>query len=178
MKKFMRCGFVLVPIVLLGMILINITGMHFGGNTGVPFQQGGQFGHHGGGHHFGREGRPFGMIYGQASFFIPVFFLMLVKAGLALAGWVIWKNSKAKGGQLAGAVLFSLAVFALLPKILGIPLLLLMAYFGYKAYQQTNETNLEYFPANELTAGYQIENQIKTRDFLDEWEKSIRREEK
>ncbi len=178
MKSMMKWRFILIPAVLLGLILFNMIGVHIGGTSGLSLQQGGQFGHHGGGHHFERGARSYGSIYGQASFFIPVLLLVVFKAGLALAGWMIWRVSKGKGGKIAGAVLLSAGVFSLLPKVIGVPFLILMAYLGYKFFQKINEEELEFVPAAELAGSYQIENQMKTRDFLDEWENSIRREDK
>ena len=187
MKKVVKWIFILVPIVLLGMIIVNLTGLYFGGNLGSPFQHSSQqfghqfqqFGQHSGGHPFEvRGGRYHEIIYGQASFFYTSMLLIIAKIGLALAGWLIWRNSKEKGGKITGVLLFILAVFLLLPKFIGIPFLLLVGYLGYKGFQKNSETSFEHIPALEFGAASASESQYKTRDFLDEWEKSIRKEEK
>jgi len=95
------------------------------------------------------------------------------KIALALAGLAIWKLSKEKLGKLVGGMIFSFASFILLPAILGIPFLLVMGYLGYKAFYQEEEQPIQPLRISDSA----IVSQFKKRDFLDEWEQSVRKEE-
>ncbi|MGM0903939.1 MAG: hypothetical protein ACQEXB_22905 [Bacillota bacterium] len=171
MKKLFQWLFILVPIFLLGMILVKITGFHLNGihPQGGQFTQ--QFGH-GAGHHFVPRGA--GRFHEIYALIFPITMLfILAKIALVLAGLAIWKFSKEKTGKWFGGALFSLALFTLLPKIFGIPFLIIIAYLGYKGFIKKNHQSVDYLtPADLATA-----SSYQTRDYLDEWEKSIRKEE-
>lgn len=178
MKKTIKWLLVLVPVVLLALIAIRAAVFHFSlfGMEGMSFRGGQQFMQPGmgGGRGFGHHGgRPHGFYPGQSPFFFDPMMLLLLKAGLVLAGWLIWKKAKASPGKWAGAILFSLAVFALLPKILGVPFILIMAYAGYKSVQKNNVSDMAFVPAAEFGPAMQH----KSTDILDEWERTLRHKE-
>jgi hypothetical protein len=93
--------------------------------------------------------------------FIP----LLVHLAMIMIGWVIWKTAnRSHVWKWAGLAFMVIGFVALLPKILLIPLGLFAVYAIYK---QTKRRELP-----SLTTPI-----MQQRDFLDEWEKKIQKEE-
>lgn len=177
MKKILNWLFILVPFILLAIILVKITGFHLNGSRPYSFDQGvhlSQHFGHGSGHFGAHNGARFYEQINVHAFIFPITFVfILLKIGLAFTGISIWKFSKGKIGKTLGAILFTLAVFSMLPKILGIPFLFIMAYLGYKAYQKTED---QHFNSNS-SAVIAPASHYQIGDFLDEWEQTVRKEE-
>lgn len=157
------------------MILVKISGFHL--NLPFTFFQGGhinqQWGQVGG-HHFGpHRSVRFHEPMNIHAFIFPLTMLIITKIGLALIGVAIWKFSQGKFGKVLGALLFSFAIYSILPNLLGIPFLFVMAYLGYKAYQRDANRRFNPIATGEFTAA----QHYHPRDFLDEWEQSVRKEE-
>lgn len=172
-KKVIQWGFVIFPIFLLCLILVKLTGFYVNSVHSPLFFQGSYIGHVSG-HHFGHHAAGRFHESMHTSYLSPPSMLMNVfKIALALAGLAIWKLSKEKLGKLVGGMIFSFASFILLPAILGIPFLLVMGYLGYKAFYQEEEQPIQPLRISDSA----IVSQFKKRDFLDEWEQSVRKEE-
>jgi hypothetical protein len=94
---------------------------------------------------------------------------LLFQLAMIIIGWIIWKTAnRSRVWKWAGIALMIIGFAALLPKILLIPLALFAAYFMYK---QTKRPVLnEELPSVTTPA-------MQQRDFLDEWEKKIQKEE-
>jgi len=95
-------------------------------------------------------------------------FALLFQLAIVAIGWVMWKTAKQSGWKWAGMALMGAGILALLPKVLLIPFVLLVAYMLYKKRQPKTSEPFEPM-AMPITP---------IHDFLDEWEKNIKKEEK
>ncbi|WP_343053470.1 hypothetical protein [Anoxybacillus tengchongensis] len=110
------------------------------------------------GHHGPQMMRPHSMpMFGWMSFLIQLAFLVI--------GWVIWKATKGPGKWIGGA-LMAIGLVALLPKALLAVLAIIAAYVLLR--DKTKPTP-EFEP---------FVSPIQNHSFLDEWEKTIQKEEK
>ncbi|WP_044894981.1 hypothetical protein [Bacillus alveayuensis] len=90
---------------------------------------------------------------------------LLFQLAMIIIGWIIWKTAnRSRVWKWAGLALIIIGFVALLPKILLIPLALFAVYVMYK---QTKRPELSSV----------ITPTMQQRDFLDEWEKKIEKEE-
>lgn len=112
------------------------------------------------------------MVY-QSFFLLPFLLGIFVKAGLVVVGGMLWVRGKSNGMKLTGGILLALGILSILPTILAIPLLVILGYLLYKSAVK-KDTNVQ-----ELMTGEDLVVPSYTnRDFLDEWENKVRREEK
>lgn len=141
-----------------------------GQSFGLHGMQKGGFGHFGdssrhmmGGHHSFTGTRDFG---GMSSFVFPLLF----ELGLIGAGFVIWKlSAKNKVLKWSGAGLVFIGLWALLPNWLVLLALIVGVYYWYKT------RNAEDRP---IVTGDYLTVPTQKLDFLDEWERTIMKEEK
>jgi hypothetical protein len=97
--------------------------------------------------------------------FIPLLFQL----AMIMTGWGIWKTAnRSRAWKWTGLAFMIIGFVALLPKILLIPFALFAAYVMYK--QTKRPVFNEELPS--LTTPI-----MQQRDFLDEWEKKIQKEE-
>ncbi len=160
MKK--RAIFFLLGTVIVVAILAHVAIylMHIGWSGRMPeahmMEMGKQ--HRAFGHHGPRMMRPHGMpMFGWMSFLIQLAFLVV--------GWIIWKATKGPGKWIGGA-LMAIGLVALLPKAL---LAVLAIIAAYVLLRDKTKPTLEFEP---------FVSPIQNYSFLDEWEKTIQKEEK
>lgn len=102
------------------------------------------------------------------------FFTMLIELGLIGFGWVLWKlGSKNKLQKAIGGALLFIGVWALLPNWLVLFALIAGAYYWYRI--RKNSEN----PTDFTGGSYQdfAMAPSKNLDFLDEWERTIKKED-
>jgi hypothetical protein len=150
---------------------MHIVGMFvgFGGRMiGAPMME--MPHHHGpfGGHHF-HHGPRGGMMH-PGRMMIFGWFPLLIQLTMIIIGWIIWKTANS-GWKWVGLGVMGAGLVALLPKILLIPLALFAAYVLYKKKKQESFSSTL---AEEWTLSTAP---TMKRDFLDEWEKKIQKEE-
>lgn len=156
---------IVAPIVVLAIVIVSMFSL-----PTMTVQAQGFHGMRGGGVHGFHER---GMMANQSFFLLPFLLGLLAKAGLVIAGWMLWVRGKSNGMKLTGGILLALGILSLLPTILAIPLLILLGYLLYKSAVK-KDTNVQ-----ELMTGEDLVVPSYTnRDFLDEWENKVRREEK
>lgn len=110
------------------------------------------------GHHGAQMMRPHGMpMFGWIPF--------LLQLALVIIGWIVWKTTRG-GGKWIGGALMAIGLIALLPKTLLAVLAIIAAYVLLK-----NKTK----PTPEFAP---FVSPIQNDSFLDEWEKTIQKEEK
>lgn len=173
MKKLVKWAIILLPVTILSILVLKMVILNFGSVGYIS-------GPH---HHQGLHGNKFGPFSRGMHHvdYVTIFGLTLLslitKLALILVGWFMWRSKKDNKLMIfTGAVLFTLGVFFVLPTILGIPFILVMSYFLYKT---INQHEVSYFIENksEFHNAFNIQ-QHSTPDFLDEWEKVTRREER
>jgi hypothetical protein len=157
-------------IVLFASIKLFVSMGHFTHqNVMNPGPRGHHFGHRGGVMHFGGQAplmhHPKGMYPIWGSFWMLA---LILKLGVILTGLIVWKMAKENRFlKWLGGLLFVGGVYFLLPTALGILFLLVVAYVLWKS---TTRKEMTFAHEDHVNAGYTI-------DYLDEWEKKIRKEE-
>jgi hypothetical protein len=165
LNKAVKWTIIVAPIVVLVIVIVSMFSI-----PTMTVQAQGFHGMKGGGVH-GFHQR--GMMVNHSFFLLPFLLGVLAKVGLVIAGWMLWVRGKSNGMKLTGGILLTLGILALLPTILAIPLLILLGYLLYKG-AVMKDTNVQ-----ELMTGEDLVVPSYTnRDFLDEWENKVRREEK
>ncbi|MGG6432800.1 hypothetical protein ACPF7I_01570 [Anoxybacillus sp. D401a] len=110
------------------------------------------------GHHGPRMMQPHGMpMFGWMS--------LLIQLALIIIGWLIWKTTKGAGKWIGGA-LMAIGLVTLLPKVLLAVLAIIAAYVLLRDKTKTTPEFEPFVPP------------IQKDSFLDEWEKTIQKEEK
>ena len=174
MKKAKKWGLFCLPIVLL-MILISFIGDQNVGAHSYSFEsvhfRGESFGHFNG----YRNGMMVTVVPAMGLFWLRV---VLFKITLITVGGLMLGMAKSKKVKITGAILLSLGLLQLLSTFVVIPLILLIAYLLYKNTARESSA-LEDISLSEMAADSQDSyRQYQTKDFLDEWEKSVHEEEK
>jgi len=165
LNKAVKWTMIVAPIVVIAIVIVSMFSI-----PTMTVQAQGFHGMKSGGVHGFHER---GMMGNQSFFLLPFLLGVLAKAGLVIAGWMLWVRGKSKGMKLTGGILLALGLLSLLPSILAIPLLILLGYLLYKSAVK-KDTNVQ-----ELMTGEDLVVPSYTnRDFLDEWENKVRREEK
>lgn len=162
MNKAFKWMIIVAPFIVLAIVMFSIPSM--------TVQAQGFHGMKGGGAHGFHER---GIIANHSFLLLPFLLGVLAKAGLVVAGWILYVRGKSHGTKLAGGILLAIGMLALLPSILAIPLLILLGYLFYKGAVK-KEMNVQ-----EVMTGEDLVIPSYThRDLLDEWENKVRREEK
>ncbi|MCM3602237.1 hypothetical protein M3175_16005 [Robertmurraya korlensis] len=165
MNKAVKWTMIVAPIVVLAIVIVSMFSI-----PTMTVQAQGFHGMRGGDVH---SFHVRGMMVNQSFFLVPFLLGLLAKAGLVIAGWMLWVRGKSNGMKLTGGILLALGILSLVPTILAIPLLILLGYLLYKSTVK-KDTNVQ-----ELMTGEDLVVPSYTnRDFLDEWENKVRREEK
>ncbi|WP_066058858.1 hypothetical protein [Robertmurraya korlensis] len=165
MNKAIKWTIIVAPIVVLAIVIVSVFSI-----PTMTVQAQGFHGTRGGGIH-GFHDR--GMMVNHSFLLVPFLLGVLVKAGLVIAGWMLWVRGKSNGMKLTGGILLAIGLLSLLPTILAIPLLILLGYLLYKGAVK-KEANVQEL----LTGDDLVVPSYTHRDFLDEWENKVRREEK
>jgi hypothetical protein len=179
-KKAIKWAFILLSIVAVSFFVLNMAGFFVESKLAAhSYQSGPQFHHHHHGERFSHFAGPrSGMMQSQ----IPLFGLFLpfvLKMALVLiGGLMLWLSKGKKVNQLISVVLLSLGVFFLLPKILGIPFVIVAGYLIYKMSANDSPTFENITIDDIVTTDQFAVSPYYTNDYLDEWEKAVRREEK
>lgn len=171
MKKGIKWLFILAPVFVLGFIGFNMLAVHGDYHTanqvaqtmpmGRGMRGGGHMGH--GGYHAN-----------AGMFMIPFIFAMVAKVAFLITGLLVWLRAKSQSWKMAGAIMVALGLFAVLPTVIALPLVLVLAYFAYKSTNNNERLHVE-----ELVTVQDLTVPAYTnRDLLDEWEEKIRREDK
>lgn len=170
LNKAMKSVLYFLPILLL-MVLIGFSGEHSA--AAHSLYSGG---------HFHRE--VFGPVHAsqyiivqQATPFMGLGWLVSIcKILLITVGGLMLGLIKNKNLKLAGAILLSLGILWLLPDILAIPIIIVIFYLTYKKLK--SETSIaEEFTLEEIAADRYYSSLNYSKDYLDEWEKTIRKED-
>ncbi|KIQ93770.1 hypothetical protein LH47_02159 [Anoxybacillus thermarum] len=110
------------------------------------------------GHHGPQMMRPHGMpMFGWVPF--------LIQLALVMIGWIVWKTTKSSGKWIGGT-LMAIGLIGLLPKAL---LAVLAIVAAYVLFRSKTKRAPEFEP---------FISPIQNHSFLDEWEKTIHKEEK
>lgn len=167
MKQAAKWTIILAPIAILAIVIVSMLSI-----PTMSVQAQGFHGMRGGGefsHGFHERG-----MMGNNSFLVLPFLLgVLAKLGMIIGGWFVWVRGKSSGAKMAGGILLAIGLLALLPTILAIPLLILLGYVLYKSVVKKENNVQELMTAEDL-----VVPSYTNRDFLDEWENKVRREEK
>ncbi|KAA0545285.1 hypothetical protein FZW96_18080 [Bacillus sp. BGMRC 2118] len=99
---------------------------------------------------------------------------LLFKIGLIMVGWFLWKKSSGMK-KWVGALFAIVGIFALLPWFFALPLCALIGYVMMKKQYSSPIENLEVATTASETM---ILPNIQTADYLDQWERTVNREEK
>ncbi|MFS0879017.1 hypothetical protein [Metabacillus niabensis] len=156
--KQRKSPLLLIGIAVIGLIVLSICFSalwHFLTQTIFHYHMNLQLGH-------GRGG-----LQPRGSGFIGHDFLsLLVNIGIITLGWWIWK--KANGETVkkwVGIILLLIGLWAILPKIIAIPLVLIALYITFRG-SKSKETIFE----EQVNATYPIYN-TASHNILDEWER-------
>ncbi|KAA9021672.1 hypothetical protein [Niallia endozanthoxylica] len=171
MKKVMKSVLYFLPILFL-MVLVAVSGENSAAAHSI--QHGGHF-HRGA---FGPDRTSQFVIVKQAAPFMGLGWLVLISKILFITvGGLLLGLVKNKSIKMAGAILLSLGILWLLPDILAIPIIIVILYSIYKKLK--SETSFgEEFTLEEIAADRYYSSLNDSKDYLDEWEKTIRREDK
>jgi hypothetical protein len=108
--------------------------------------------------------------------FLPLLFrlaMLVIGLTMVIIGWIVWKTTnRSRVWKWVGLAFMGFGLMALLPKILLIPLGLLVAYVMYKQTKRQPVGNV----LNEELTSFTVPT-VQKYDFLDEWEKNIQKEE-
>lgn len=117
-----------------------------------------------------------GRSYGHGMWFGMGLVLLLIKLALVALGWRMLKNSEDnRAKKWIGAGLIIVVLMSLLQGLLGLLAVALVAYLVYKLFKNNESLNEEM----DQPLFYQSKNVYQQeRDFLDEWERKVREEEK
>lgn len=172
MKKVTKTILYLFPILFI-MGLIGCTGDH---STAAHSIQGGP--------HFHRQ---FGPVYEVRHVIVKsaaptlgfewlTFLCKLVF--IAIGALLIGIGKRTKSLKVAGAVLLSMGVLWLLPDLLALPIILVIFYLLYKNIK-AQASSIEEITFAEIAADrFHSGPGFPAKDFLDEWEKTVRKEKK
>ncbi len=172
-KTVMKTIFYLLPMLMLFIIgLIGLTGDHSAAAYSI---QGGPHFHH-------QEFRP---VYEVRHVYVRnavptlgfewltfIYKLVFITVGALLIGF----GKLTKSLKITGVILLSLGVLWLLPNLLALPIILVIFYLLYKSIR-AQDSSIEDLTLADL-AGFHADIENPAKDFLDEWEKMVRKEEK
>jgi uncharacterized membrane protein len=167
LKQVAKWTMILAPIAIIAIVIVSMLTL-----PTMSVQAQGFHGMRGGGS-FSHGMHARGMMGNNSFLVLPFLLGVLAKLGMIIAGWFIWVKGKSSGSKMAGGILLSIGLLALLPTILAITLLIVLGYLMYKSGIK-KETNVQEL----MTAEDLVVPSYTNRDLLDEWENKVRREEK
>jgi len=171
LKRAWKLVLYILPILSV-MLLIGFSGDH--SVAAHSFQHGGNL-HRGA---FGPvHGSQFIIVKQEAPFMGLGWLVSTSKILLITVGGLMLGLMKNKSIKMAGAILLSLGILWLLPDILAIPIIIFIFYSIYKRLK--SETSFrEEFTLEEIAADRYYSSLNASKDYLDEWERTIRKEDK